>query len=222
MISGSEAPWRVPERGKMLHSTATTRPARNRCPNRRAPHAKRPPGLDGVDLGIVLRGHLRLDTLFPGRADHVQKPTFPIHRPHHSTAPRENHGNCTTTTTNSPSTRLPAQKARARPHKDGARPRPAHHRLAPVNPPSADAVAGIDQLAPQPSRPHHPATSQAPQILLRPLCGRAAQRTLAGRLHPLAAVRPNPVEIISWIDDHSRYALWASAPTAAPPAPSSL
>jgi hypothetical protein len=105
--------------------------------------------LTGLTSASSCGGTYALDTLFPGRADHVQEPTLPIHRPHHSTAPRENHGNCTTTTTNSPSTRLPAKKARTRPHKDGARPQPAHHRQAPVNPPSADGVAGIDQLAPQ-------------------------------------------------------------------------
>jgi hypothetical protein len=58
--------------------------------------------------------------------------------------------------------------------------------------PGRDGVADIDQPAPPPSRLHPPATSQAAQILLHPLCGRAAQRTLTGRLHPLAASRPNP------------------------------
>ena len=62
-----------------------------------------------------------------------------------------------------------------------------------------------------------PDPSKRPKSLLHPLRGRAAQRDLAVRLHPLPAHPPRrhapaPTrEIITWLDDHSRYALHVSA-----------
>ena len=49
-----------------------------------------------------------------------------------------------------------------------------------------------------------------------PLPGRAAERDLAVRLHPVRLADGTDVEVITWLDDHSRYAL---APTPRSPAP---
>ena len=61
-----------------------------------------------------------------------------------------------------------------------------------------------------------PRPDQAAEVLLHPVRGRAAQRVLAVRLHPLPAHPPRrppgpDIEIITWLDDHSRYALHVTA-----------
>ena len=83
--------------------------------------------------------------------------------------------------------------------------------LAP--PPPGHPVAGHDQPDPDPRRLGDPGAEEAPEVLLHPLPGREAQRDLAVRLHPLPTRRPahRHVEIITWLDDHSRYALHVSA-----------
>jgi hypothetical protein len=50
----------------------------------------------------------------------------------------------------------------------------------------------------------HPPAAQTPQQQLRALPGRAAQRTLATRHHPLGTGRRADVEILNILDDHSR------------------
>ena len=77
-------------------------------------------------------------------------------------------------------------------------------------------VTRHDQPDPGPRRRRDPRPVQAAEIVLHPVRGRAAQRDLAVRLHPLPAHPPRrpPVadtEIITWLDDHSRYALHVSA-----------
>ena len=75
-------------------------------------------------------------------------------------------------------------------------------------------VAGHDPPDPDPATPRSSRTRQAAPLVLHPLRGRPAQRVLAVRLHPLPARRRRrdaDVEIITWLDDHSRYALHVSA-----------
>jgi hypothetical protein len=52
---------------------------------------------------------------------------------------------------------------------------------------------------------------QAAQVVVPAVRRRAAGRVLAVRLHPLPARRSREVEIISWLDDHSRLALHVTA-----------
>ena len=65
--------------------------------------------------------------------------------------------------------------------------RRGHHRLAPDPPPPGHAVAGHDQPDPGPGRCGHPGPVEAAEVLLHPVRGRAAERVLAVRLHPLPA-----------------------------------
>ena len=77
-----------------------------------------------------------------------------------------------------------------------------HHASVPVD----------HQPPPHPRRTGHPRTEEAPEVLLRPVRGRHAQRDLAVRLHPLPAEPTGvDVEIISWLDDCTRYALHVTA-----------
>ena len=64
--------------------------------------------------------------------------------------------------------------------------------------------------------PGHPRAEEATQVLLHPVRSRDAEPDLAVRLHPLPAhrTRRHPgadVEIISWLDDCTRYALRVTA-----------
>ena len=77
-------------------------------------------------------------------------------------------------------------------------------------------LEGDDQPHPDPRRPGRPPSRQTAPVLLHPVRSRAAQRDLAVRLHPLPPHRPRrhpgrDIEIITWLDDHSRYALHVSA-----------
>ena len=77
-------------------------------------------------------------------------------------------------------------------------------------------LPGDDQPDPGPRRHRDPRPVQAAEVVLHPVRGRAAQRDLAVRLHPLPADPPRrppgaDSEIITWLDDHSRYALHVSA-----------
>ena len=70
----------------------------------------------------------------------------------------------------------------------------------------------LDDLAdPDHARIRHPATAQAAQGQLPALRRRAAQRAVAGRHHPLALADGTGVEILNFIDDHSRSALASHA-----------
>jgi transposase len=57
----------------------------------------------------------------------------------------------------------------------------------------------------------HPRTRQETALVLHPVPGRATQRDLAGRLHPPPPRDGSDVEILTWLDDHSRYALSVTA-----------
>ena len=70
----------------------------------------------------------------------------------------------------------------------GPRCRPAHHLLASGTPPDP-AVHGDGAPDPDPARPGHTRTPEAPQGFLHPVRGRPAERDLADRLHPLPATR---------------------------------
>src|SRR4051812_98217 len=65
--------------------------------------------------------------------------------------------------------------------------RPGDHRLAPGTPPPADRGHRHDRPLPGQGRAGRPTTPQATPLLLHPVPGRAAERDLAGRLHPLPA-----------------------------------
>ena len=57
-----------------------------------------------------------------------------------------------------------------------------------------------------------PEPGEAAEVVLHPVRRRAAQRVLAVRLHPLPARRTGTdTEILTWLDDHSRYALSVTA-----------
>ena len=76
------------------------------------------------------------------------------------------------------------------------------------------AVAGHDQPDPGPGRRRHPGPVETTEVLLPPVRSRPAQRDLAVRLHPLPTHRPGTrsrLEILTWLDDHSRYALHVTA-----------
>ena len=60
-----------------------------------------------------------------------------------------------------------------------------HHRLAPAPPPRPHRVAGQHQPVPARRRAGRPGTQQAPEVVLHPVPGRAAQPVLAVRLHPM-------------------------------------
>ena len=59
------------------------------------------------------------------------------------------------------------------------------HRLAPGPPPRHDVVTGHDPPDPGPPRRGRARAGQAAPLLLHPIRGRATQRVLAVRLHPL-------------------------------------
>jgi hypothetical protein len=67
-----------------------------------------------------------------------------------------------------------------------------HDRLAPGPPPRHDTVPRDHQPDPGPGRRGHPGTREAPEEQLPAVRGRAAQRVLAVRLHPLPARRRHP------------------------------
>ena len=69
---------------------------------------------------------------------------------------------------------------------------------------------------PPPGRRRGPRAEEATQVLLHPLRGSDAEPDLAVRLHPLSPHQPRrqpgvDVEIISWLNDCTRYALHVSA-----------
>ncbi len=70
------------------------------------------------------------------------------------------------------------------PRRAGSRRRPRHHRLAPW-PTRHEDLTRHDRPYAYRRRPGHPAAAQAAPQLIRPLRRRAAERHLAGRLHPL-------------------------------------
>ena len=90
------------------------------------------------------------------------------------------------------------------------------HRVAPGPPSRPHRVAGHCPPDPGPPWCGGPGSGQAAQVLVSALRSRDAQRVLAVRLHPLP---PHPTrrrpgadtEIITWLDDHSRYVLHLSA-----------
>ena len=83
-------------------------------------------------------------------------------------------------------------------------------------PPRTPRCPVHDQPPPGRGRAGHPRAEEAPEVLLHPLRSLHAERDLAVRLHPLPAHPPDgrpgaDVEIMSWLDDCTRYALHASA-----------
>ena len=119
-----------------------------------------------------------------------------------------------------PSTVAPGPAARGAASPRRSRCRRRHPRLAPGPPPPAHPLARHRPPDPDPagtgSRP-----GQAPEVVLRPLRRRATQRDVAVRLHPLPT-HPSrrhtgrDTDIITWLDDHARYALHVSAAPASP------
>ena len=94
--------------------------------------------------------------------------------------------------------------------------RPRHHRLAPGQHHHGAGLEVDHQPPPGPRRAGDPRTEEETQVLLHPVRSHDAQRDLAVRLHPLPAHRPDrapgaDVEIISWLDDCTRYALHVTA-----------
>ena len=73
-------------------------------------------------------------------------------------------------------------------------------------------LAGHDQPHPDPRRTGHPGPEETTQVLLHPLRSRACP-TRPGR--PTSPTTASPtgtdVEILTWLDDHSRYALLVTA-----------
>ena len=86
-----------------------------------------------------------------------------------------------------------------------------HHRLAPRTPPPASRCRGRRSTAPAPRTDSSRRSRRSDPLLLHPLPSRATQRDLAGRLHPLPPRHGTDIEILSWLDDHSRYALSVTA-----------
>ena len=88
-----------------------------------------------------------------------------------------------------------------------------HHRLAPRQHHHLTVSRATDRPQPDPAGARHTGAEEAPEVVLHPLRGREAQRDLAVRLHPLPAHHPRPdTEIITWLDDHARYALHGHRP----------
>ena len=67
-------------------------------------------------------------------------------------------------------------------------------------------------------RADHSRAAQTTPLLIHPLRSRPAQRDLAVRLHPLAPADGTDVEILNWLDDHSRYLLVLHRPPTRSPA----
>ncbi|WP_165974489.1 leucine zipper domain-containing protein [Nonomuraea deserti] len=80
--------------------------------------------------------------------------------------------------------------------------RPGHHRPAPATAPSADGVADHDQPPSHSSRPGARAEEAAP-LVLHPLPSSAAERDWQADF----TADGTDTKILSWLDDHSRYAL---------------
>lgn len=96
---------------------------------------------------------------------------------------------------------------------------PGHHRLAPRTRTPARPVDLHDPPDPAQSRPDHPRTEEAPQKQHPPVRSRPTQRNLAIRFSPASGRCPHhwpladgsDVEILNWLDDHSRLLLSATA-----------
>ena len=92
-----------------------------------------------------------------------------------------------------------------------------HHRLAPDPPPPAHGVAGHHQPDPGPRRHCHPRPDEATEVLLHPVRSRACPTSAGSPTSPTTdspapTADPAPdIEIITWLDDHSRYALHVTA-----------
>ncbi len=161
-------------------------------PVRGRPHLRRLPGLDQPAHGpLPRRGRGRVRAPLTRPEDH------PRARPHPSTGRADP---------------AAAQRARPRPASTPA-PTPSTGTCTTT---TRSAVPGHHQPDPDPRRAGDPRAVEATQVVLHPLRSRPAQRDLAVRLHPLPAHPPRrppgtDVEIITWLDDHSRYALHVTA-----------
>ena len=112
------------------------------------------------------------------------------------------------------------RRGRGRDRRDpqGARPSGPRRRRRTRSPSTCSAATGPRRRSPSTiwriltrrgfvtPQPH-----KRPKSSLRPLRGRAAQRTLAGRHHPLGLADGTDVEILNIIDDHSRLCLASDA-----------
>ncbi len=88
--------------------------------------------------------------------------------------------------------------------------RPGHDRLASASPAPGHGLASDRQPVPDPARRRHPPAAQAAQVLLHPVRRSDAEPVLAVRLHALPPASTG-TEILSWLDDHARYALSVTA-----------
>ena len=99
----------------------------------------------------------------------------------------------------------------------------ADHRLAPGAAPPAEGLPG-DRAQPLPvsQRPGHSRPVQAPEVVLHPVRRPRCPTSAAVRLHPHDPLAGGTdTEILTWLDDHSRYALSPDrAPTGSPALPS--
>ena len=92
--------------------------------------------------------------------------------------------------------------------------RPRHHRLAPDTTTTPPVSRRNDPPDPGPGRTGHPGAEEATEVVLHPLRGRACPTSAGSPTSPTTALAdrtPADVEIITWLDDHSRYALHVTA-----------
>ena len=80
----------------------------------------------------------------------------------------------------------------------------AHDPLAPGAGRHQSACAGDDQPEPAAGWADHACAAQGPSILVGAVRDGAAERDVAIGLHPLVAGRRTDVEVLNWLDDHSR------------------
>ena len=104
--------------------------------------------------------------------------------------------------------------------RPGSRCRRGHDRLAPRTPPPAPGVASDDRPHPAPPRSGHAGPGQAAPLVLHPLRSRAAQRDVAGRLHPLPRSPPASTSRSCPGSTTTPATPCRSPPTAGSPAPS--
>jgi len=111
-----------------------------------------------------------------------------------------------------------AHRAGPQPDRRGTRHRTRDHRLAPRTPPRTPGHEIDHQPPPHPRRTGHPRAQETTEVLLHPVRSIPAEPDLAIGLHPLPAHPPRrapgtDIEIITWLDDCTRYALHVSAHT---------
>jgi hypothetical protein len=100
--------------------------------------------------------------------------------------------------------------------------RPRDHRLAPRAPPRTPSIAIDHQPPPDPIRAGHPPTQEATEVLLHPVQASMPNQTWQSDFTHYRLIRPDgrpgtDVEIISWIDDCTRYALHVTHTPGSPP-----